>query len=92
MSSYICKYRIHYDGNDSMIYSEDIYCKYEGVCDMQLWVDEHGYPVNFGCVTDSHAEVKAKCIAGIPIDDKYCYWEEIKKFEIPEAVANAFKY
>jgi len=90
MSSYVEKYRIHYDGNDSNTYQKDIYCKYEGVWDGQLWVNEDGSPVNFGCVTDSHAKVKAMCIAGIPTEDRFFYWEEIKEFELPEAVAKVF--
>lgn len=92
MSSTICKYRIIYDGNDGFTYEDDIYCKYEGVWDGQLWVDEYGTPVNFGCLTDSHAEVMAMCIAGIPTKDKFFYWEEVREFEIPKAVANAFNY
>ena len=75
-----------------MTYQEDIYCKYEGVWDGQMWVNEDGTPVNFRCLTDSHAEVMAKCIAGIPTEDDYFYWKEIKEFDIPKEVAKAFNY
>lgn len=92
MSSYVKKYRIRYDGNDSMTYTEDIYCKYENVCDCQLWANEDGTPVDFRCCTDSHALVKAMCIAGIPTEDKYFYWKEVECFELPEAVAKVFNY
>ena len=92
MSNHVCKYKIVYDGNDSFTYEENIYCKYEGVWDGQLWVNENGTPVDFRCLTDSHAEVKAMCIAGIPTKDKFFYWEQIKEFDIPEAVAKAFNY
>lgn len=92
MSSYVCKYHIKYDGNDGMTYDENIYCKYEGVWNGELWSNEDGTPVDFKCISDSCAYVKACCIAGIPINDRYFYWEEIKEFDLPEAVANAFNY
>ena len=92
MSSHVSKYKIVSDGNDGLTYEEYIYCKYEGVWDGQLWVNEDGTPVDFGCLTDSAAKVKSMCIAGIPVDDKYFYWEEVKEFEMPEAVAEAFNY
>ena len=92
MSNYVRKYRIVYDGNDGMTYDQDIYCKYEGVWNGQMWVNEDGTPVDFRCLTDSHAEVMAKCIAGISTEDDYFYWKEIKEFDIPKAVANAFNY
>lgn len=71
---------------------KSIYCKYEGVWNGQLWVNEDGTPVDFGCVTDSEAMVKSMCIAGIPTEREYEYWEEIKEFDIPEAVAKAYNY
>ena len=92
MSSYVYKYKIVYDGNDGMTYDENIYCKYEGVWDGQLWANEDGTPVDFRCLTDSAAKVKSMCIAGIPTDDKYFYWKEIEEFELPDAVAEAFDY
>jgi hypothetical protein len=96
MSSYVCKYEIWYDNNGGFTDSEDIYCKYEGVSDCQLWVDEDGTPVNFNWKTDSHTKVIAMCILGIPIKDKYRVkiegWEEIKEFDLPQAVASAFNY
>ena len=92
MSSYVRKFKIFYDGNDGMTYDQYIYCKHEGVWDGQLWVNEDGTPVDFGCLTDSEANVKAMCIAGFPTNDKYFYWEEIYEFELPENVAEAFSY
>lgn len=92
MSSNVRKYHIRYDGNDGFTYKENIYCKYENVWDGQLWCNEDGTPVDFRCLSDNHAFVKACCIANIPIDDKYSYWKEIKEFEIPELVAKAFNY
>ena len=92
MSSYVKKYKIHYDGNDGRSYDEYIYCKFEGVWDGQLWVNEDGTPVDFGCVTDSQAFVKAMCIAGLEINNSYEYWKEIDEFDLPEAVAEAFNY
>ena len=73
MSSYVEKYIVHYDANDSTTCHEELYVKYENVCDMQLWVYSNGYPVNFGCITDDGAEVTAKCILGIPTNNKYSY-------------------
>ena len=92
MSSSVHKYRIRYDGNDGMIYEEFLYCKHEHVCDCQKWCDEDGSSVNFDCVTDNHAFVKACCIAGINIEDKYFFWEEIKSFTLPKTVARVFGY
>ena len=92
MSSYVKKYRICYDNNMGFTDSEDVYCKYENVWDGQLWRYEDGSSVNFDYMTDSHAEVLAMCIAGIPTNDKYFYWKEIKDFELPDAVAIEFNY
>jgi hypothetical protein len=92
MSSYVQKYKIHYDGNDGNSYDEYIYCKFENVWDGQLWANEDGTPVNFGCVTDSHAFVKAMCIAGLETNNKYEYWEQINNFDLPESVAKTFNY
>ena len=92
MSSGVRKYRIYYDSNAGPTDSEDLYCKYENVWNGQLWRYKDGSSVNFDCLTDSHAQVMAMCIAGIPTEDKYFYWEEIKEFELPEAVAETFNY
>lgn len=92
MSSNVRKYLIRYDGNDGITYTEYIYCKFERVCDCQKWYNEDGTPVDFGSVTDSHAFVKACCIASIPTNDEYFYWEEINDFDIPEVIAKAFNY
>lgn len=92
MSSIVKKFKIVSDGNDGMTYEENIYCKYENVWDGQLWANEDGTPVDFRCLTDSAAKVKSMCIAGIPTDDKYFYWEEVKDFILPDAVAEAFNY
>ena len=92
MSSYIKKYRICYDNNAGFTDSEDLYCKYENIWDGQLWRYEDGSSINFDCVTDSQAQVMAMCIAGIPTEDKYFYWKEIKDFKLPEAVAKEFNY
>lgn len=92
MSNNVRKYCIHYDGNDGMTYSDNIYCKFEHTGDTQNWLNEDGTPVDFQYVTDSHAFVKACCIANIYTNDKYFYWYEIKEFDIPEAVAKAFNY
>lgn len=92
MSSYVEKYRIHYDGNDGNSYDEYIYCKHEGVWNGQSWVNEDGTPVDFFYVTDSHAYVKAMCIAGILTNNKYEYWEQIEEFNLPEKVSQVFNY
>ena len=92
MSSYVRKYKVVFDGNDGMTYEKFIYCKYEGVWDGQLWRNEDGTPVDFRCVTDSEATVTAMCIACIPTNDKYFYWEEIEEFELPDAVKKEFNY
>ena len=92
MSSLVKKYAIHYDGNDGMTYTKYVYCKFENVWDGQLWRNEDGTALDFRCVTDSEALVTAHCIANIPINDKYFYWEEIKDFEIPDVVAKEFNY
>ena len=92
MSSNVRKYKIRYDGNDGITYSNHIYCKYEHVCDVQEWCNEDGSSVDFDCVTDSQAYITACCIAGIEVIDKYHYWEEILEFDIPEIVAKVFNY
>lgn len=91
MSSTIKKYVIHYDGNDGNTYSRNIYARYENVWDGQLWAEENGSPVTFELVTDSEADVLSKCIAGIPTNSEYFYWEEVDDFELPEAVEKVFK-
>ena len=90
MSSFVNKYKIVYDGNDGMTYEKFIYCKFENVWDGQLWRNEDGTPVDFGCVTDSEACVTAMCIANIPTEDKYFYWAKVKEFVLPEAVRKEF--
>lgn len=90
MSSYVKKYIIHYDGNDGNTYHEDVYCKYENVWDGQLWRNSDGAPVDFGCVTDSFANAMSMCIAGIPTNNKFFYWEEVKDFVVPDIVYNSF--
>ena len=92
MSSYVNKYKVKYDGNDGYSYIEYLYCKYEGVWNGQLWCLENGSSLNFDCVTDSQAYVRACCIAGIPTNNRYDYWEQIEKFTLPEAVAKVFNY
>lgn len=92
MSSYVNKYKVKYDGNDGYSYIEYLYCKYENVWDGQLWCLEDGSSLNFDCVTDSQAFVRACCIAGIPTNNKYEYWEQIEEFTLPEAVAKKFNY
>jgi hypothetical protein len=91
MSSTINKYVIHYDGNDGNTYSRNIYVRYEGVWDGQMWVEEDGSPVTFELVTDSEAYVLSNCIAGISTNNEFFYWEEVDDFELPEAVEKAFK-
>lgn len=90
MSSYIRSYKIVFDGNDGQSYEEVVYCKYNNTCDIQRWLDAAGRPVDFDYVTDSKAEVLAKCILGIPTDNKYYYWEELTDFKLPEAVDREF--
>jgi len=90
MSSYVNKYRVVYDGNDGMTYEKFIYCKFENVWDGELWRNEDGTPVNFGCVTDSEALVTAMCIANIPTNDKYFYWEKIDGFELSPILIKEF--
>ena len=92
MSSYVNKYKVKYDGNDGYSYIEYLYCKYENVWNGQLWCLEDGSSLNFDCVTDSQAYVRACCIAGIPTNNKYDYWEQIEEFTLPEAVAKRFNY
>lgn len=92
MSSYVNKYKVKYDGNDGYSYTEYLYCKYLNVWNGQMWCLEDGSSVNFDCVTDSQAYVRACCIAGIPTDNKYDYWEQIEEFTLPEAVAKVFNY
>lgn len=92
MSSYVNKYKVKYDGNDGYSYIEYLYCKYENVWNEQLWCLEDGSSLNFDCVTDSQAYVRACCIAGIPTNNKYDYWEQIEEFTLPEAVAKRFNY
>lgn len=90
MSSYIRSYKIVFDGNDGQSYEEVVYCKYNNSCDTQRWLDAAGRPVDFDYVTDSKAEVLAKCILGIPTGNKYYYWEELTDFKLPEAVDREF--
>lgn len=90
MSSCIRAYKIVFDGNDGQSYEEVIYCKYNNTCDVQRWLDAAGRPVDFNYVTDSKAEVLAKCILGILTDNKYYYWEELTDFKLPEAVDREF--
>ena len=90
MSSDVEKYRIHYDQNDGMTGHIDVYCKYENTCDFQLWLYDNGRPVEFGCCTDSFVHVMASCMLGKEVDDKFFYWEEIKDFDLPEAVKKVF--
>lgn len=92
MSSSVHKYKVVFDGNDGMTYEKNIYCKYENVWDGQLWRNEDGTPVDFRILTDSEAEVTAMCIAHIPTNDKYFYWEEVKDFVLPDVVAKEFNY
>jgi hypothetical protein len=92
MSSQIYKYKIRYDGNDGHSYDEYLYCKYESVWNGECWYRENGTPVDFSCVTDNQAYVTACCIAGIPIENNYYYWKEIKEFELPEVIAKQFNY
>ena len=92
MSSYVNKYKVKYDGNDGCSYIEYLYCKYEGVWNGQLWCLEDGSSLDFDCITDSQAYVRACCIAGIPTNNKYDYWEQIEEFTLPEAVAKIFNY
>lgn len=92
MSSYVNKYKVKYDGNDGYSYIEYLYCKYENVWNGQLWCLEDGSSLNFDCVTDSQAFVRACCIADIPTNNKYYYWEQIEEFTLPEAVAKKFNY
>ena len=87
MSSYVKKYAVHYDGNDGFTHTKYIYCKFENVWDGQLWRNEDGTALDFGCVTDSEALVTSHCIANIPTGDKYFYWEEVHDFKMPAAVA-----
>lgn len=90
MSSCIRAYKIVFDGNDGQSYEEVVYCKYNNTCDVQRWLDAAGRPVDFDYVTDSKAEVLAKCILGILTDNKYYYWEELTDFKLPEAVDEEF--
>ena len=90
MSSCIRAYKIVFDGNDGQSYEEVVYCKYNNSCDTQRWLDAAGRPVDFDYVTDSKAEVLAKCILGIPTDNKYYYWEELTDFKLLEAVNKEF--
>ena len=92
MSNYVEKYKIVYDGNDGFTPTAYIYCKHIGVSDSQKWCNEDGSPVNFDDVTDSNAYVKACCIAGIPTNDSYYYWEQIDEFTLPKEVAAVFNY
>lgn len=92
MSTYVNKYKVKYDGNDGHSYIEYLYCKHENVWDGQLWCLEDGSSLDFDCVTDSQAYVRACCIAGIPTNNKYHYWEQIEEFTLPETVAKIFNY
>jgi hypothetical protein len=42
-------------------------------------------------VTDSKVDVLAKCILGIPTDNKYYYWQELDDFKLPREVDEEFK-
>ena len=90
MSNCVHKYRIVYDGNDSLTCEKFIFCKFENVWDGQLWRNEDGTPVDFRCVTDSEALVTSMCIANIPTNDKYFYWERINDFILPDVVRKEF--
>ena len=92
MSNYVEKYKIVYDGNDGFTHTAYIYCKHIGVSDSQKWCNEDGSPVNFDDVTDSNAYIKACCIAGIPTNDSFYYWEQIDEFTLPKEVAAVFNY
>ena len=92
MSSYVKKFIIKYDGNDGMTYTQNIYCKYIGSWCGEQWYNEDGTPVDFGCVTDSQAEIISHCIAGIPVQNKYFYWKEVEEFTLPEKLAEVFNY
>lgn len=89
MSSIIRKYKIHYDGNDGYTYDKDLYCKYDNSSDIQQWRYSDGRPIDFRVMTDSQAEVTACCIAQIPTNDKYFYWEQFDN-DIPNIVKNSF--
>lgn len=92
MSNYVRKFKIVYDGGDSATYIENIYCKYEGVWGGEMWANEDGTPVSFKCLCENHSQVMAMCIAGIPTEDEFFYWDEIKEFDIPKAVAKTFNW
>ena len=90
MSYGISKYIIHYDANDGTTTDKEIYCKRNNTCDTQQWLLSDGTPVTFECITDSGAEVLAKCILGIPTYDPDFYWEEVVGYTLPDCVAKAF--
>jgi hypothetical protein len=90
MISCIRAYKIVFDGNDGQSYEEVVYCKYNNSCDTQQWLDSGGRPVDFDYVTDSKVDVLAKCILGIPTNNKYYYWQELDDFKLPEAVDREF--
>ena len=91
MSSCIRAYKIVFDGNDGQSYEEVVYCKYNNSCDTQRWLDAAGRPVDFNYVTDSKVDVLAKCILGIPTDNKYYYWQELDDFKLPREIVEEFK-
>jgi hypothetical protein len=91
MSSCIKAFKIIYDSNDGRTYEEVVYCKYNNTNDIQRWLDSGGRPVDFNYVTDSKVDVLAKCILGIPTDNKYYYWQELEDFELPREVDEEFK-
>lgn len=92
MSSFVNKYKITFDGKCGYTCEKDIYCKFENTWDGQLWRNSDGTPVDFKCLTDSEALVTAMCIANIPTNNKYYYWEKIENFELPKEVAEEFDY
>ena len=91
MSSSIKAFKIIYDGNDGRTYEEVVYCKYNNTNDTQRWLDSSGRPVDFDYVTDSKVDVLAKCILGIPTDNKYYYWQELDDFKLPREIVEEFK-
>ncbi len=90
MSHYIKKYNITFDSNMGFTCHKSIYCYYDNCCDFQKWCNEDGTPLDFGCVTDDEAMVTAKCIAGIPTNDKFSYWEEDEIKELHQEVVEFF--
>ena len=87
MSTCVKAFKIVYDGNDGRTCD----CKYNNTNDTQRWLDSGGRPVDFDYVTDSKVDVLAKCILGIPTDNKYYYWQELDDFKLPREVDEEFK-